>query len=292
MNKWLSRKGGGSLMVLPALFTAAITAGAVIYGIILSFRDSWNESWTLEAYANLFGHTFFLDSLVFSLYVTAVSTLISIVIGTVLARGMFVYLRGRSWKWLAWLPMLFPHFVAAYLILLFFSQSGWTASLLYQAGVIDTPGQFPVLTNDRYGIGLILTYVWKEVPFVMLMMLPVFYEMNHRLKDAAATLGGGRYRQFMDLEWHYLKPALLETSVIIFVFIIGAFEVPYLIGATYPKMLPVLSYEWFYGGDWSMRPAAFALMAIITASVLVCFYIISRTIRRQRQRMQEGGGGS
>ncbi|WP_161524629.1 ABC transporter permease [Alteribacter lacisalsi] len=290
MSKWLRLKSRRLIVLIPALFIALLTFFAILQGLILSFRDSWNERWTLEGYTAVFSHPFFWDSLLFSFYVTTVSTILSLIVGTALARILYVYLKRQNWKWLAWLPMLFPHFVAAYLVVLFFSQSGWMASLFYQSGMLDAPGQFPVLTNDQRGVGLILTYVWKEVPFVMLMMLPVFYEMNHRLKDAVTTLGGGRVRRFIDLEWQYLKPALLETSVIIYAFIIGAFEVPYLIGATYPKMLPVLSYEWFYGGDWGMRPAAYGMITLVSLCIVTLYYIVSRTIRRQRKRMQEGGG--
>ncbi|MBM7096498.1 ABC transporter permease subunit [Bacillus sp. H-16] len=285
MKTWFQANKKTILLTLPASLLTLLTLYSIFQGLVFSFRDGWNEYWTMEAYTTLFSHPAFWDSLRFSLSVTMVSTVIALVAGTALAKVFYTYLARFHWKWLAWLPMLFPHFVAAYLIMVFFSQSGWIASLTYQLGLIKDPAEFLILTNDQRGAGLILAYVWKEIPFVMLMMLPVFYEMDHRLKDAVTTLGGGSFRRFWDVEWKYIQHAMLEISVILFAFIIGAFEVPYLIGATYPQMLPVLSYNWFYGGDWGMRPSAFALIALLTLCILVFYYFLSRRIRRLRERM-------
>ncbi|WP_051314809.1 ABC transporter permease [Alteribacter aurantiacus] len=288
MRTWFLTNKRVILLLLPALLISGLTVYAILQGLLFSFRDGWNQYWTTDAYTSLFSHDAFWDSVRFSLFVTMTSTLLSLVVGTALAKVFYLYLAKYKWKWLAWLPMLFPHFVAAYLIIVFFSQSGWVASFFFQIGVISDPGEFMILTNDQRGVGLILTYVWKEIPFVMLMMLPVYYEMNHQLKDAVTTLGGGRLQRFLDVEWKYLQPTMLETFVILFAFTIGAFEVPYLIGATYPHMLPVLSYNWFYGGDWGMRPSAFALMGIVTLCVMMIYYFLGRRIKRLRERMWEG----
>ena len=40
-------------------------------------------------------------------------------------------------------------------------------------GLIESAEAFPLLINDRFGIGIMLAYVWKEIPFITLMLLSV-----------------------------------------------------------------------------------------------------------------------
>jgi putative spermidine/putrescine transport system permease protein len=92
----------------------------------------------------------------------------------------------------------------------------------------------------------------------------------------------------MTVEWRWLLPVVLETGIIIFAFILAAFEVPYLLGATYPKMLPVLAYQWFFEGDWSNRPLAMASMVILTVFIVtIALFVLSMT-QKMRYRMMRG----
>nr|WP_275580422.1 ABC transporter permease subunit [Metabacillus iocasae] len=243
---------------------------------------------TFDYYRALIENKQFQRSIGYSLYLTVVSTGISLVIGAWLVHELHKQLRKHKWQLLVWVPMLLPHFVAGYLVVLLFSQSGLLSSLFATLHVTDSIQHFPELTNDRYGVGIILTYVWKEVPFVILMLLPVYEQMNTKLSEVVTTLGGRKREVFRYAQWPVLWPVYLEIALILIAFLLSAFEVPYLLGVTSPKAAPVLAYQWFYEGQWEMRPYAQALMMVITICTISLAFLIAQSTARHRDRLAKG----
>lgn len=265
----------------------------VVYGTALmvftSFQPPQGGNLSWANYQRVFADPSFLDSLVLSLKISLCSTFGSLVLGVLMARGLCRCFKKRaSRRIFIWLPMLVPHFVAGYLVLIFFAPSGWLSALLYQLQLISAQSQIPIVVNDRAGIGIVMTYIWKEVPFVVLMLLPVYLGLNKGYEDVVHTLGGGRWQVFKTAEWPWLYPVMLETGVIIFAFIISAFEVPFLLGVTYPKMLPVLAFQWFFEGNWSSRPLVMAVFTLTTGLILALAYAAFRVSQRERYRAMLG----
>jgi putative spermidine/putrescine transport system permease protein len=250
-----------------------------------------SDSFTTEAnqpffhyYLELWRNDTFLSALRVSVWVAFISTTMAIIIGLFLTRAMFRLFKRDDWKFIAWFPMLIPHFVAAYICFLLFAPSGWFSSILFQIGWLETMSQFPVLVNDPMYLGVILTYVWKEIPFVVLMLLPVYQEMDLRYEDVSKTLGGNRWTVFKTVELPWIWPISLEVFLILFVFVLGAFEVPALLGVTFPKMIPVLAYDWFYQAGWVNRPLAQAMMVILSLVAIVAAALILTFSQRWRSK--------
>lgn len=272
------------LYLLPSVAVTLLLTG---YGIAYAFMNSIEDD-GIGTYVSVMGHTLFQSSIFFSLKIATVATILSLLLGIAVAKIIYTYFKTSSLKLVIWLPMLIPHFVAAYLILIFLSQSGLISSLLYQVGVITDMTDFPVLVFDQNGIGIIVTYIWKSVPFVVLMLLPVYYEIDHRYAQVVQTLGGNRFQVFKTVEWPWIFPIIVEVGLILFAFIIAAFEVPYLLGVTNPKMVSVLAYQWFYTGDWSYRSMSMALMLLITIFILIFSYVIFQMTKSKRFLMMKG----
>jgi putative spermidine/putrescine transport system permease protein len=288
--KWFNPNAKPYVLLAPSLLFVLLFLG---YGTVMALISSLENpqegnGWSFENYQELLGHPAFLDSLGLSLRITILSTLLSLLIGIIITRVLFRHFIQNKWKVFVWIPMLLPHFVAGYLVILFLAQSGWFSSLFYQWGFISDRSQFPILVTDAAGIGMMLTYVWKEVPFVVLMLLPVYYQLDRNYEQVVRTHGGSGWDVFKHAEWPWLFPVVMETGIILFAFIIAAFEVPYLLGVTYPKMLPVLSYQWFFEGDWSNRPLAMVAMVLTTCMILILSLIAFRLSQKMRFRMMKG----
>ena len=271
------------LLLAPSIFVTFTLTG---YGLLNATFASFAEGFF--SYFQLTENAQFRSSLWFSFKVTMSACVISLVIGLLLAKGIFIYLKKSNWKLLVWLPMLIPHFVAAYLISLLFSQSGLLSSVFFQLGIISEMSQFPTLVYDQSGFGIVLAYVYKSVPFVVLMLIPVFYEIDRRPNDVVKIFGGSRFDSFKLVEWPWLFPILLESGLILFAFIFSAFEIPFLLGVTDPKMLPVLSYQWFYDGTWSERPQAFAVMVILTLMITSVTLFAFQVTKKKRYLLMKG----
>ncbi len=276
------------LYLMPALLFVLLMVG---YGLFRAGMESVDPVEPLANYESLFKNKEFLDSLFISLRVAFISTVLSIIAGVLLTRTMFKLFSHDLWKFMAWFPMLIPHFVAAYLVFLLLAPSGWFSALLYEAGLISGMGEFPIFVNDPYYIGVIMTYMWKEIPFVILMLLPGYQELDFRYEDVVRTLGGSTWKVWRTVELPWMWPVLLEIGLIVFSFIMGAYEVPALLGVTYPKMLPILAFQWFYEGSWVNRPLAQALMICLSVATVAGSVLLLSVTHKWRKRWSREGAG-
>ena len=285
--KWL--KINNALLLLPGLLFFLLIPGL---GITLAILESVRAGGfiTFEHFREVFEQDRFITSVLFSLTVTTVSTILSLFIGFLIVKAFYPLLKDTKHKLLVWIPMLVPHFVWAYLVYLLFNQSGFFSNIAGVLGWIDDRSQFPILVQDPNGVGIMLTYVWKEVPFVTLMLIPVYATLSKGYKEVASLLGAGSYQIFRVAEWPYIYPVLIETGAILFAFIFTAFEVPRLLGVTSPQMLAILAYDWFYSGNWSDRPLAFASLVLTGLGIGFFMWIVLYITNKKRMHITKGIG--
>ena len=238
----------------------------------------------LDAYRQVLGDEDFLDSLFLTLYVSGVSTGLSTVLA-VLAALALRRSRGRLSAVVFQLPITIPHLVAAVGIALVVAQTGLGARLAAGLGLVGEPRDFPALLYDEYSVGVILTYVWKEVPFIALVVLASLRGVASDLEDVARTLGAGAWQRFWYVVFPVISPSVVAASLLVFAFTFGAFEVPYLLGKSYPTMLPVMAYNEYRGIDLASRPAAMAinvLIALITGAAAALYLRLARDLGGRR----------
>jgi len=267
------------IALAPALFLTVILLGAsLFYGVAQSLglmSVIGQDSISLDAYISLLsgqgmaGREFW-GSLAFSLWISISSTLISAFLALLLAVWLSELKHTGSAENLAlnW-NLAFPHLVWAVAILLFFSQSGLLARWAATLGLIQTPVEFPVLVRDRSGIGIILHYVSKEIPFLALIVLAVLRRQSTGYTQVAENLGATRWQRIRLITLPLVAPALLSGTLLVFAFIFSSYEVPALLGVNYPRMLPVLALRFFNDPDLRSRADGMAISLIITIIVLV-----------------------
>jgi putative spermidine/putrescine transport system permease protein len=187
-----------------------------------------------------------------------------------------------SLRLLVQLPLPVPHLVAALGLALLLAQSGLLARLLHALGLVAAPANFPALVNDRAAVGVIVTYVWKEVPFITLATLAALRAVGDELEQAARNLGASPWQAFRHVTLPLVAPAVLGAAVIVFAYAIGAFEVPLLLGQSFPRSLAVEAYTLYQDVDLAVRPAALALnslLALLTlAAVPLYVWLLRRTM--------------
>ena len=167
-----------------------------------------------------------------------------------------------------------PHLVVAVGMIFVFSQSGLLARFASQLGLINSPGDFPVLVRDKYGLGIILAYIWKEAAFFFIILMSVLQSLGENFEELAQSLGANRWQRFRYVILPLVMPNLFSASIIVFAFSFGAYEVPALLGVIYPQMLPVMAFEFFLNPDLNARSEGMALSIIIAliVMILVVFY--------------------
>ena len=272
------------LLLAPAsLVLLGLFAGGVFLAVVQStgfFAPIGEHAFTLTHYSAMLLNREFQLSLFLTITVAAISTVLSAAAGV----GLALSVRRLTGRWpllnaLVQVPIAVPHIVMAVLLLNVISQSGLVARIAYAAGLLATPNEFPVLVNDRYSIGIVAAYVLKESPFIAVVALAMLARIGGEYEALAATLGASRWQRFRHVTFPMLAPAVVSSSVIVFAFIFGAFEVPFLLGRPYPSMLGVVAQRRFTSIDLTERPDAIALsvlMAIITAACVWAYLKFTR----------------
>lgn len=276
------------LLLTPAVATLALLfVGGVIVGLgqSLDYLPLLGRNTpTFSHYLVILRSRDFYLSLGLTLYIATVSTLLA----TVLAVGVALLLRrafagSRVITWIVQLPLPVPHLVAAAGFVLLLTQSGLLARVGYQLGWLTQPSQFPVLVFDRWQIATILVYLWKEIPFIGLVVLAILKGMGAEYEEVAQTLGANRWQRFRYVLLPLIMPGITVTAVIVFAFVFGSFEIPLLLGQRYPNVLPVTAYRLYVDPDLARRPEAMAMGIIIASIVLLLLnltVILGRRLRR------------
>jgi putative spermidine/putrescine transport system permease protein len=210
----------------------------------------------------------FWTSLGFSFWVSIVSTVVSSVISLALAIWLSACNRNTDILALNW-NLAFPHLVWSVALLLFLSQSGLLARWAASLGLITVPAQFPILLRDSYGIGVILSYIGKEVPFLTVIILSVLRSQSVGYDVIAENLGASRWQRLRYVTIPQVLPALLAGDLLVFGFIFSSYEVPALLGVGYPRALPVLALRFFLNPDLRARSEGMVISLIITLIVVI-----------------------
>lgn len=263
-----------ALVLIGTLFGASLIYGFAQSLGYLSFIDQ--QSVNLDAYRNVLsgagpaGREFW-TSLGFSLWVSSASTLLSVAGALLVA----IWLSGRrsiSHRFdtlaLNW-NLAFPHLVWAVGLLLLLSQSGLLARWAASLGWIQTPADFPVVVRDGLGIGIILDYVTKEIPFLTLIILAVLRAQPGSYDLVAENLGANAWQRLRYVTLPLIMPNLTAGALLVFAFVFSAYEVPAVLGQRYPRMLAVLAFDFFTNPDLRSRAEGMAISLILALIVLL-----------------------
>ncbi len=256
------------LRLLPLLLPFSLVFGC---GLVITLLQSFGFlmfSYTYDdlffAYRELFADSWFLRSAAFSLYVAAASSGLSIAIGTALAYALWkMPERYRNFAIVYKIPLVLPHIAVGFLAVIFLAKTGILASIAFHLGLIDSFEGFPDLLYTSAGIDLISAYIYKETPFVMVMVYAMLVRFDRRQIDTARMLGAGRLRIFYTLILPFILPAINTTFIILFIFTFGGFDLPFVLGDSYPGMLSIRIYEYFFQKDLALRPVAMAMLSLI-----------------------------
>lgn len=258
------------LMVAPALI---VIVGLLGTGLVAALAQSLGlygagagGTLTAEHYARVLADPEFRASLALTLWVATASTAISTALGVGLALALRRIVTGRRVMYaLLQVPLGVPHLAIAAVFLTLLAPSGWLARVAHVAGLVAGPADVPALVYDRWGLGIILAYIAKEVPFLAVVATALLVRLDAGHDAVARTLGASPWQRLRLVTWPLIAPGVVSAALMVFAFVFAAFETPFLLGRPYPAMLAVVAQQRYLSLDLADRPAAVAFALIMTA---------------------------
>ena len=182
------------------------------------------------------------------------------------------------------LPIIVPHVVVALFVINICSQNGFLARVCCRLGIIGEQQEFPMIIYDSHGIGIVIAYLWKEIPFIIYFVIALMANIDGKLGEASVNLGADKIQTFFRVTLPLCIHTICSGFLIIFVFALGAYELPFILGATTPKALPVQAYIQYTHPDLRNRPYAMALNGIIIVLSLVSAWIYFILMRKNLKK--------
>jgi putative spermidine/putrescine transport system permease protein len=278
-------------LILPTVVVLiTLFVGGFVFGILQSvgyfsvISDS-EQKISFDAYLAAFQNETVRSGIILTFRVAILSTVLSTIIA--LAISLMISRTKRFQSVLISITQFnipIPHVVAATGVLLTFSQSGIVSRLTNHFGITDGSSDFPIITNDPFGYGIIMSYLWKEVPFLCVLILSALRGPVTNLDETAKTLGASYGFRLRKVILPYIFPSILSGTIIVFAFSFGSYEVPYLLGEPYPSTVSVVAYQLYTNRDLANRPTAMALATITSVVIGLLVYAYMKLTQQEGRK--------
>ncbi len=262
------------VLVLFVLFGGALVL-AVLQSLGFAPWIGVNTFPDFSYFGALWGSASFWQSLGLTLYYATVSTVIALVLSIFLSLILIKAFPGKTlYKYIYKLPLMIPYTVGIALAVLMLGNGGVISRFAEFVGLIDDPSEFVQIIKNHYGWGIIMVYVWKQVPFITLSIYAVLLGVGRETEEAAAILGANRSSIFFRVTLPQILPGIVSSTLICFAFNIGAFEAPFILGGGFPDTLPVVAWRFFNDADYTMQLQGMATVVsigIISGGILYAY---------------------
>ncbi len=249
--------------------------------IVFSFNGSADTSkltgFSFKWYIKLFSDETAFLALRNTLILAVSSALLSTVIGTAAAEGIY---RMRS-KWMKSavnsvtnIPMMNPDIVTGVSFMLFF------------AAVV---GLFSIADYDSIGFAaMLIAHTTFCLPYVILSVLPRINELGNSLTEAALDLGCTPVRAFFKVKLPNIMPGVLSGMVMAFTLSLDDFVISYFVSPSNFQTLPLLIYSMT---KKTVQPDMYALSALIIVTVFTLLIISNiKSFKRTSPKKAKKGG--
>ncbi|TMH57478.1 MAG: ABC transporter permease subunit [Betaproteobacteria bacterium] len=236
---------------------------------VVAFRGKDGE-FTLEHFRKSFD--FYTTDLLFTLAIVLLSTLLIGVVAVSIAGYLTLGGHRRTVAVLRWLyrwPLFIPFVVAGQLMRTFLAKNGMLNHVLIGGGLIE-PLSAQSLLDWR---GIVIAFVWKQAPFVTLLLAGAMAAVESQHIEAARNLGARRLRVLIDIVLPQVRGTLLVGLVLSFVTMLSVLSVPLMINPNSPTMVTVdVAYRINTHADYPVANAL-CLLSLALAAIGAVFYL-------------------
>ena len=210
--------------------------------------------------------------LVFTVGIVGLSTLLIGIVAIAIAGYLTLGEHPRTVSVLRWLyrwPLFIPFVVSGQVMRTFLAKNGMLNHVLIGTGLIE-PISAQSLLDWR---GIVVTFVWKQAPFVTLLLAGAMASLEREHIEAARNLGASRLRVLFDIVLPQVRGTLLVGLVLSFVTMLSVLSVPLMINPNSPTMMTVdVAYRISTFADYAVANAL-CLLSLLLAAVGAAFYL-------------------
>jgi ABC-type spermidine/putrescine transport system permease subunit I len=219
--------------------------------------------------------------IVFTVFIVGAATLLTVAVAVGLAGALtlstsprFVAVLRFLYRW----PLFVPFIVAAQCMRTFLAKNGLMNNAFVALGLAD-----PLTTTSLLDWrGLILTFAWKQVPFVTLLLAGAMASLDRGTIEAGRDLGASRPRVLFELVVPQVAPTLLVATTLSFVQILSVLSVPMMVAGSQPTLITVdMAFRISAYGDYGTANALGVVSYLLASLAAGAF--LRHTMREERR---------
>ena len=265
----LSQRQLALLLIAPGL---ALIAVLFLYPLGFSLVSAFTGpegGFSLQAFGKAF--ELYSGDILFTIVIVvtscALTALAAVAIAGTLTLGENPWIVGTLRALYRW-PLFIPFIVAAQCMRTFLAKNGLMNNSFVSLGLME-PLQTVSYLDWR---GIIITFVWKQTPFVALLLAGALASLDRATLVAGRNLGASRLRILIELALPQVLPTLLVALVLSFVTMLSVLSVPMMVAGSQPTMLTVdMAFRINAYGDYATANALGVITYLISAGAAILY---------------------
>jgi len=181
-------------------------------------------------------------------------------------------------RWLYRWPLFIPFIVVGQILRTFLAKNGLMNNIFVATGLI-TPLHTVGFLDWR---GIVIAFVWKQTPFVTLLLAGAMASIDRSTIEAARNLGASRLRILLEIVLPQAAPTLMVALTLSVVTMMSVLSVPLMIASQSPTVITVdMAFRINAYGDYGVANALGLISLALTAAVA---WIYLRQTMRENAR--------
>jgi putative spermidine/putrescine transport system permease protein len=265
----LSQRQLALLLIAPGLtLVAALFLYPLCFSLVSAFTGP-EGGFSLQAFGKAF--ELYSNDILFTIVIVvtscALTALAAVGIAGTLTLGENPWIVGTLRALYRW-PLFIPFIVAAQCMRTFLAKNGLMNNTFVSLGLME-PLQAVSYLDWR---GIIITFVWKQTPFVALLLAGALASLDRATLEAGRNLGASRLRVLIELALPQVIPTLLVALVLSFVTMLSVLSVPMMVAGSQPTMLTVdMAFRINAYGDYATANALGVITYLISAGAAILY---------------------
>jgi spermidine/putrescine transport system permease protein len=232
----------------------------IVILVVFSFNDSrrnivW-QGFTTEYYVRAAQNTALIEAFSNSLIIAFVSTVLSTIIGALLALGLWRFrFPGRAaLDGAAALPIVIPEICMGVALLVFFNRVGWPTGMPWPLNLAP----------------IVIGHVAFSFPFVAVVVRARMAGFDRALEEASKDLGASEWQTFWHVTVPFMKPGLIAGGLLAMTLSLDDFVITFFTSGPGTLTFPVQVYSMVrFGATPEVNAASTVLIAVTVLLTIV-----------------------
>jgi len=284
---WRSEELRGLTLISPTfLYALLLLLTPILVIIAFSF---WTQSYldidhtpTLKNYDEAWTDPLYRTLMFRSLGVSALVTLITVLLAYPMAYYLSFYVTHRKalWLFLITIPFWTSYLLRVFAWKIILGYNGVVNSTFLELGIISAPMEF--LLYNVNSVVITLAHAWA--PFAILPIFVSLEKIDRSLLEAAIDLGDNPVMRFLRVTLPLSLPGVIAAALIVFIPTVGDYVTPRLVGGKDGLMIAnMIQIQFGKANNWPLGAAlAISTMVIVTAASLIFVGLMRQLASRFR----------